>query len=57
MFPFIELAGDYTPGFDTLQLVAWLTVTGGIGVVLYLLFALLLRAPELREARALLARR
>ncbi|HZG66343.1 MAG TPA: lipid II flippase MurJ, partial [Herpetosiphonaceae bacterium] len=57
MFPFIELRGNYTPGFDTLQLMAWLAVVSVIGLALYLLTALLLRAPELREARALIARR
>lgn len=55
--PFVELTGAYTPGIDTLQLVVWLAVATGIGVVLYLLTALLLRSPELREAQALLRRR
>ena len=57
MFPFIDLRGDYKPGFDTLQLVAWLAAVGVVGMALYLLTAVLLRAPELREARALIARR
>jgi putative peptidoglycan lipid II flippase len=57
IFPFIELKGDYTPGFETVQLAGWLAIAGGIGVVLYLLTALVLRVPELHEARALIGRR
>ena len=55
--PMITLAGPYGVGADAFRLLAWLALAGLLALLTYLVPAALLRAPELREALALLRRR
>ncbi len=57
VLPMVTLAGAYGSGADALVLAAWLAVTGGVGILVYLGVALALRVPEVREAIALVRRR
>ena len=55
--PGVALEGPYGAGADALLLLVWLAVAGCVGAAVYLAAAIVLRAPELVEARALLRRR
>lgn len=55
--PMIALAGPYGVGADAFRLAAWLVGVAVAGGLIYLGTAILLHAPEVREARALLQRR
>ena len=57
ILPMITLAGPYGAGADAFRLLAWLALAGLAALVTYFAAAALLRAPELREALALLRNR
>jgi len=55
--PGVTLNSAYGQGYDFFVLAAWFGVVGLLGIGIYLAMGIMLRAPEVRELRALLRRK